>query len=145
MTYREDDILLKMQELKIIIEDGEKEIQQMREQLKSLELAHGIMTAVPSNDRQTSLIESQRFRSMGLQDACLEILNGADEPLFREEVAETLLSGGYVTKSNRFRDVVGTTLNNLHNANRIDRIKKNDRVAYRKNESDSGSEGSEQE
>ncbi len=145
MTYKDEDILLKIQELRDALGAREKEIQQIKDRLESLELTHNIMMEVPSNDRQADLIDSQRFRSMGLQDACLEILNEAEKPLFREGVAETLLRGGYVTKSNRFRDVVGTTLNNLHNANRIERIKRNDRVAYRKSESGPGSEGSEQE
>lgn len=130
MAYKDEDILRKIQELRESIEGRDKETQQMRDHLKSLELAHSIMMETPSNDRQTDLIDSQRFRTMGLQDACLKILNEADKPLFREEVAETVLSGGYVTKSNRFRDVVGTTLNNLHKANRIERLQRNDRVAY---------------
>ncbi len=130
MAYKDEDILRKIQELRESIEGRDKETQQMRDHLKSLELAHSIMMEVPSNDRQTDLIDSQRFRTMGLQDACLEILNEAEKPLFREEMAETLLSGGYVTKSNRFRDVVGTTLNNLFRANRIERLERNDRVAY---------------
>lgn len=144
MTYKDEDILRKIQELRESIEAREKEIQQMRDHLKSLELAHSIMMEAPSNDRQTDLIDSQRFRTMGLQDACLEILNGAEKPLFREDMAKILLSGGYVTRSNRFRDVVGTTLNNLSKANRIWRVAIQDRVAYR-GITESGSESEEPE
>lgn len=140
MAYKDEDILRKTQELRESIEAREKEIQQMKEQLGSLELAHKVMTTVPSNDRQADLIGSQRFRTMGLQDACMEILNAATGPLLREAVTEALLSEGYITKSNRFRDVVGTTLNNLFRANRIERLKRNDRVAYA---SISGSESEE--
>ena len=145
MSYREEDILRKMQELRDSIETQEKEIHQMKDQLGSLELAHKVMTTVPSNDRQVSLVEGHRFRSMGLQDACLEILNEASKPLFREEVSEGLLMGGYITRSNRFRDVVGTTLNNLYKANKIERLERKDRVVYTRNEGSFESGESEQE
>ena len=142
-----DEILRGRAELKLEIKELKESLQYKEEQLRAFDLVihtikHGGQGVAQA---ESPIAAGQRFEKMGLQEACILILRDAGKSLFRENIANVLLEGGYSTRSNRFRDVVGSTLSYLSQAGRVDRIKQDDgRVAYAfKEEDDEG--GSEDE
>ena len=122
-----DEVLKGHAELELEIEELKRILETKEEQLRAFDLVIGTLK---NSGKDFAL--SQRFRTMGLQEACIEVVKDATQPLHRNQVAETLLNRGYSTKSNKFGNVVGTTLLNLYKEGKIELIKKEGRVAYSK-------------
>ncbi len=128
-----EEILRGRAELELKIKGLKETLQFTEEQLRAFDLViqtikHGEQDVAQA---RPSIAVGQKFEKMGLEEACLIVFKEAEEPLYREEVADVLLNGGYSTKSNNFKNVVGATLYNLHKTGRIHRLEEiSGRVQY---------------